>query len=43
MERGCSSPVIYTESLLLLNSNPSLLMHLGTQEKKLLYLGHGTK
>ena len=39
LERGCSSPVIYTESLLLLNSNPSLLMHLGTQEKKLLYFG----
>lgn len=38
-ERGCVSPVLYTESLLLLNANPSLLNSLKTYEKQLLIFG----
>ena len=38
-ERGCTSPVLYTESLLLLNANPSLLNSLDTYKKRLLFFG----
>ena len=37
--RGCTSPVIYVEALLLLNLNPTLLMKLGDFEKQLLLYG----
>lgn len=37
--RGCTSPVIYVEALLLLNLNPTLLMKLGNFEKQLLLYG----
>lgn len=37
--RGCISPVIYVEALLLLNLNPTLLMKLGDFEKQLLLYG----
>lgn len=34
--RGCTSPIIYIEALLLINSNPTLLMKLGDFEKQIL-------
>ncbi len=37
--RGCKSPIIYIEALLLMNLNPSLLMKLGDFEKQLLWYG----
>ncbi len=37
--RGCTSPAIYVEALLLLNLNPTLLMKLGNFEKQLLWYG----
>lgn len=37
--RGCNSPIIYVEALLLMNLNPSLLMKLGDFEKQLLWYG----
>lgn len=37
--RGCTSPVIYVEALLLLNLNPTLLRKLGNFEKQLLLYG----
>lgn len=36
---GCSSPVIYTEALLLINNNPSLLRKLEDFEIQVLYYG----
>lgn len=38
-DRGCISPVIYIEALLLINRNPSLLMKLGHFEKNVLSYG----
>lgn len=38
-ERGCRSPIIYVEALLLLNLNPSLLTRLQDFEKQLLTYG----
>ncbi len=38
-DRGCTSPVIYIEALLLLNLNPSLLIKLGQFEKQILLYG----
>lgn len=38
-DRGCTSPVIYIEALLLLNLNPSLLIKLGQFEKQILLFG----
>lgn len=38
-DRGCTSPVIYIEALLLMNINPSLLIKLGAFEKQLLLYG----
>ncbi len=35
-ERGCHSPVLYIEALLVLNSNPSLLSKLGDFERQIL-------
>lgn len=37
--RGCTSPVIYIEALLLMNLNPSLLIKLGAFERQLLLYG----
>lgn len=39
--RGCTSPIIYIEALLLLNANPSLLMKLDTFELQV--LGYAAK
>ena len=36
---GCCSPVIYTEALVLLNNNPTLMRKLGTFEQQILYFG----
>lgn len=38
-ERGCRSPIIYVEALILLNMNPSLLTRLHPFEKQLLLYG----
>lgn len=38
-KRGCISPIIYTEALLLLLQNPVLLMKLGPFEVQVLYFG----
>ncbi len=38
-DRGCTSPVIYIEALLLLNLNPSLLIKLGQFERQILLFG----
>lgn len=38
-DRGCTSPVIFIEALLLLNLNPSLLVRLGGFEKQILLYG----
>lgn len=39
VNRGCNSPVIYIEALLLLNRNPSLLMKLGRFERNVVSFG----
>lgn len=39
VNRGCNSPVIYIEALLLLNRNPSLLIKLGRFERNVLSFG----
>jgi len=36
---GCTSPVLYIETIILLNSNPSLLRKLGRFEQQVLYYG----
>ncbi|MGN1315013.1 MAG: DUF5717 family protein [Lachnospiraceae bacterium] len=40
---GCTSPVLYTEAVMLLNYQPTLLMELGTVEQRILHFGqrHG--
>lgn len=38
-ERGCTSPILYIEALLLVNLNPSLLIKLDAFEKQLLWYG----
>ncbi len=40
-ERGCRSPVLYIEALLLINNNPSLLRRLGRFEKQV--TGYGVR
>ncbi len=39
MERGCHSPIIYLEALLLLNREPALLIHLQDAQLRLLLFG----
>ena len=38
-DRGCNSPILYIEALLLINRNPSLLMKLGKFERNVLTYG----
>lgn len=38
-ERGCTSPVLYIEALLLINLSPSLLIRLGAFERQVLWFG----
>lgn len=38
-ERGCSSPVLYIEALLLVNLSPALLIRLGAFERQVLWFG----
>lgn len=38
-ERGCSSPIIYIEALLLVNLSPALLIKLGAFERQVLWFG----
>lgn len=38
-ERGCSSPIIYIEALLLVNLSPALLIKLGAFERQMLWFG----
>lgn len=39
VENGCTSPIFYFEIVSLLNSQPSLLLHMGESEKRVLMFG----